>query len=319
VEDTGLGPYEGARLEILTTGEVVVEVGAGAQGQGHRTVMAQIVAHHLGVDPGRVRIHGGDTGRYAHGIGTVASRSAQTSAAAVHVAAQELAVTARKLAAAKLEAAPEDIVLGEGKAMVAGQPGSEIPLGDLAAGLQPKLGAMLPEEQQRPGLSVESVLPFGGLAFTYGTHVAEVEIDPETGHVGVVGYVVVHDCGTILNPMIVDGQIDGGVAHGLGNALMERVHYTESGQPSTTTFMDYQIMTAADMPPLTKVHFETPSPTNPLGAKGAGEGGTIPAAAAVVSAIEHALSDREVVINHYPVSSEWVYRALNSMPDGTAI
>jgi carbon-monoxide dehydrogenase large subunit len=312
VEDTGLGPYEGARLEILTTGEVVVEVGAGAQGQGHRTVMAQIVSHHLGVDPGRIRIHGGDTGRYAHGIGTVASRSGQTSAAVVHVAAQELSAVVRKVAAAKLEAASEDIVLTEGKAMVAGQPGSEIALGDLAAGLQPKLGAMLLDGQQRPGLSVESVLPFGGLAFTYGTHVAEVEIDPDTGQIEVVGYVVVHDCGTILNPMIVDGQIDGGVAHGLGNALMERVHYTESGQPSTTTFMDYQIMTAAEMPPLTKVHFETPSPTNPLGAKGAGEGGTIPAAAAVVSAIEHALSDREVVINHYPVSSEWVYRAVNS-------
>jgi carbon-monoxide dehydrogenase large subunit len=150
------------------------------------------------------------------------------------------------------------------------------------------------------------------LAYTFGTHVAEIELDPETGHVKVVNYVVVHDCGTLINPMIVDGQIDGGVAHGLGNALMEHVQFSESGQPLTTSLMDYRLMTAVDMPPLVKIHTETPSPTNPLGAKGAGEGGTIPAAAAVVSAIEHALADHAVVVNHHPVSAEWVFRALAS-------
>lgn len=310
VEDTGLGPYEGARLEVLTTGEVTLEIGAASQGQGHHTVFTQVVSHHLGVDPGRVRIHGGDTGRYAHGIGAVASRSAQTSVAVVHLAAGELAALVKEIAARKLEAAEDDIVLHGGKAMVTGQPGSEIALGDLAAAVQPKLGASLPEGRDRPGLSVESVLPFDGLAFTYGTHIAEVEIDQETGHTEVARYTVVHDCGTILNPMIVDGQIDGGVAHGLGNALLERLPYSDSGQPLATTLMDYQIMTAAGMPPLTKIHFETPAPFNPLGAKGAGEGGTIPAAAAVVSAVEHALSDLGAVIDHYPVSSEWVFRAL---------
>jgi carbon-monoxide dehydrogenase large subunit len=272
-------------------------------------VFAQVVSEHLGVEPGRVRVHGGDTGRYAHGIGTVASRTGQTAASVVHLAAEELEMIVKQLAAQRLEAAVEDIVLTGGAAMVVGQPGTEIPLGELASGLQPKFGASLPPGQQRPGLSVERVLPFGGLAYTYGTHVAEVELDPETGHVTVANYVVVHDCGTLLNPMIVDGQIDGGVAHGLGNALMERVQYSESGQPLTTSFMDYRLMTAVDMPPLVKIHTVTPSPTNPLGAKGAGEGGTIPAAAAVVSAIEHALSERDVVINHHPVGSEWVYQA----------
>jgi carbon-monoxide dehydrogenase large subunit len=153
------------------------------------------------------------------------------------------------------------------------------------------------------------------LAYTFGTHVAEIELDPETGHVKVVNYVVVHDCGTLINPMIVDGQIDGGVAHGLGNALMEHVQFSESGQPLTTSLMDYRLMTAVDMPPLVKIHTETPSPTNPLGAKGAGEGGTIPAAAAVVSAIEHALADQAVVVNHHPVSAEWIFRALASSPE----
>jgi carbon-monoxide dehydrogenase large subunit len=309
VEDTGLGPYEGVRMEVLTNGDVLVETGAASQGQGHATVFAQICAGHLGVRPERVRVRGGDTGRYGHGIGTVASRTGQTAASVVHLAAADLAVTIKQLAAQRLEAAVEDIVLVEGGAMVVGQPGTEIPLGDLAAALQPKLGGGLPEGQQHPGLTVERVLPFAGLAFTFGTHVAEIELDPETGHVRVVNYVVVHDCGTLINPMIVDGQIDGGVAHGLGNALMEHIQFSDTGQPLTTSFMDYRLMTAVDMPPLVKVHTETPSPTNPLGAKGAGEGGTIPAAAAVVSAIEHALTEHRVVVNHHPVSTEWVYQA----------
>lgn len=312
VEDTGLGPYEGVRIEVLTNGEVLVETGAGSQGQGHSTVFAQICATHLGVSPSQVRVRGADTAAYGHGIGTVASRTGQTAASVVHLAAGDLAVTIKQLAAQRLEASPEDIVLTNGTAMVVGQPGTEIPLSDLAAGLQPKLGASLPEGQQQPGLAVERVLPFEGLAYAYGTHVAEVEVDPETGHVKVVNYVVVHDCGTLINPMIVDGQIDGGVAHGLGNALMERIQYSEDGQPLTTSFMDYRLMTAADMPPLTKIHTETPSPTNPLGAKGAGEGGTIPAAAAVASAIEHALQGTGVSVNHHPVSAEWVRGAVDN-------
>ena len=312
VEDTGLGPYEGVRIEVLTNGEVLVETGSGSQGQGHSTVFAQICATHLGVSPGQVRVRGADTAAYGHGIGTVASRTGQTAASVVHLAAGDLALTIKGLAARRLEASPEDIVLTNGTAMVVGQPGSEIPLGELAAGLQPKLGASLPEGQQQPGLAIERVLPFAGLSYTYGTHVAEVEVDPETGHVTVVNYVVVHDCGTLINPMIVDGQIDGGVAHGLGNALMERIQYSEDGQPLTTSFMDYRLMTAADMPPLSKIHTETPSPTNPLGAKGAGEGGTIPTAAAVASAIEHALHSTGVAVNHHPISAEWVRRAVDA-------
>ena len=313
VEDTGLGPYEGVRVEVLTNGEVLIETGASSQGQGHATVLAQICAAHLGVSPDRVRVRAGDTAAYGHGIATVASRSGQTTASAVHVAAGNLAETAKRLAADRLEASSQDIVLDDGVAMVVGQPGTEIPLGDLAAGLQPKLGATLPEGQQRPGLSVERVVPFDGLAYTFGTHVAEVEVDPETGHVVVANYVVVHDCGTLLNPMIVDGQIDGGVAHGLGNALSEEVRFSDDGQPLTTSFMDYRIITAADMPPLTKIHTETPSPTNPLGAKGAGEGGTIPTAAAVASAVEHALGGMGITVDHYPISSEWVRRAISDV------
>jgi carbon-monoxide dehydrogenase large subunit len=251
VEDTGIGPYDGARIEILPTGEVVLETGVSGQGQGHATVFAQICAQHLGVAPEEVRVRSGDTARYAQGVPTVASRTGQSGANAVHLTAADLAETVKKLAASKLEAAPEDIVLENGVAMVVGQPGSEIPLGELASATQAKFGGSVPVGQMLPGLTSERAVPYGGSAYTFGTHVAEVEIDPETGHVSVERYVVVHDCGTMLNPMIVDGQIDGGVAHGLGNALLERVVHDESGQPLTTSFMDYQLMTAADMPALT--------------------------------------------------------------------
>jgi carbon-monoxide dehydrogenase large subunit len=314
IEDTGVGPYDGARIEVLTNGEILVETGAAAQGQGHSTVFAQICAHHLGVAPESVRVRGGDTARYGHGMATVASRTGQTAASAIHVAAADLATLVKTQAAAKLEAAVEDIVLENGSAMVVGQPGTEIPLADLAADASARLGGSVFPGHKSPGLSAERVLPFEGAAYTYGTHIAEVELDPETGHIEVAGYTVAHDCGKLLNPMIVAGQIDGGVAHGLGNALRERVRYSDSGQPLTTTFMDYLLTTAEEMPPLTKVHTETPALHNPLGAKGAGEGGTIPAAGAVVSAIEHALANLDVTIDHYPVTAEWVFRTLHPSP-----
>lgn len=310
VEDTGIGPYDGARIEILPDGEVVVDIGVSSQGQGHATVFAQICAEHLGVDPERVRVFGGDTDRYQQGVPTVASRTGQTTAAAVAGTAGELAGIVKSRAADRLEAAVEDIVLANGSAMVVGQPGTEIPLGVLAEGAQSTFGGSRLASQGSAGLAAEQVTAYGGSAFTFGTHVAEVEIDPETGHIKVVRYVVVHDCGTVLNPMIVNGQIDGGVAHGLGNVLSEKVVHDENGQPVTTTFMDYHIMSAAEMPELIKLHTETPSPTNALGAKGAGEGGTIPAAAAVVSAIEHAIGIPSGSITHYPVSSEWVRNAI---------
>ncbi len=310
VEDTGLGPYEGARIEILPNGEVVVETGISSQGQGHGTVFSQICAAQLGVDPERVLVRSGDTDRYPHGVSTVASRTAMTGAAAVHVTAVELADTVRQVAAARLEAAPEDIVLRDGMAMVVGQPGTEVPLGQLATLVQPKLGGTPTPGNRLPGLAAEHVQSLDGLGFAYGSHIAEVEIDPETGRVEIVSYVVAHDCGTLLNPMIVDGQITGGLAHGLGNALMERIVHDETGQPLTTTFMDYRITTAMEMPPLTKLHTEIPSPATPLGAKGAGEGGTIPAAAVVASAIEDALGESSPHITHHPISTQWIYDAV---------
>ncbi len=183
---------------------------------------------------------------------------------------------------------------------VVGQPGAEISFAELAA---------VASEGGTP-LQAHGEFPTPRPPYAFGCHVVEAEVDAETGSVMVLHYAVAHDCGTLLNPMIVEGQIDGGVAHGLSNALYERIAYTEEGQPLTTTFMDFRIPTAIEMPPLSKVHTVTPSPENPLGVKGAGEGGTIPAMAAVASAVEDALSDLGVVVDRYPLTPSVVRRMI---------
>lgn len=306
-EDTGLGPFEGARVEVLPSGDVVVDTGAASQGQGHATVFAQLVAQELGVDPSRIRIRSADTGHYGYGIATVASRTAVTAGSSVHLAAQEVASMARTLAAEHLEASEDDLVFEDGKVKVVGQPGAEVSLGFLAASMQGTGAKPLPGGRQLPGLAADRAFQMHKPAFAFGTHVAEVEVDPETGFVDVIHYVVAHDCGVVLNPMIVDGQIDGGIAHGLGNALSERVSFTEDGQPVATTFMDYRIMSAVEMPQITKLHTTTPAPFNPLGVKGVGEGGTIPAAATIASAVEDALAPYGAVIDRYPITPEMVF------------
>jgi carbon-monoxide dehydrogenase large subunit len=221
----------------------------------------------------------------------------------VHLAAQQVGDLARTLAAFRLEAAPADIELVGGAARVIGQPGTETPLGDLAAAVR----GPLPDELSASiggSLHAEAAFRIPAPAYAFGTHIAEVEVDPETGSVTVDRYTVAHDCGRMLNPMIVAGQIDGGVAHGLGNALTERLVHDEGGQPLVTTFVDYRIPAAEQVPSITKVHTETPSPRNPLGAKGAGEGGTLPAMAAVAAAVDDALSDLGVVVDRYPLLPE---------------
>lgn len=310
VEDTGLGPFEGARVEILPSGDVLIETAAASQGQGHETVFSQIVADHLGVAMDRVVIRAADTSMYGHGLSTVASRTAITAGSSVHLAAEEVAAMVRDLAAERLEARSEDIVLAGGRASVVGQPDAHVELADLAATMQGTAATPLPGGRTNPGLAADSAFQVSGPAFTFGSHIAEVEVDPDTGFVEVITYTVAHDCGNLINPMIVDGQIDGGVAHGLGNALYEQLAYDEFGQPLVTTFVDYRLMSADTMPELRKVHTITPAPFNPLGVKGAGEGGTIPAAAAVAAAVDDALSDSGVFVDHHPIRPEAVFRML---------
>ncbi len=306
VEDTGLGPFENAQVGLGPDGRVIVQVGTGSQGQGHATVLAQICATHLGVAASAVEVRAGDTALGGTGVATVASRTAVTAGASTDGAARELADRIKHLAAARLEAAEHDLVLEDGYVRVAGQPGSGVSFADLAAGVEDGI------------LSVDHAVATPHPPYAFGCHVAEVEVDDETGLVTVLNYSVAHDCGTILNPMIVDGQIDGGVAHGLSNALLERVVYSQEGQPLATTFMDFRIPTALDMPKLAKVHTVTPSPDNPLGVKGAGEGGTIPAMAAVASAVEDALADLGVTIDRYPLLPSVVYQLIAASSDNGA-
>lgn len=301
IEDTGLGPFEGAEIEILPDGTALINTGAASQGQGHATTFAQIASEVLGIEPTDFVVRSADSDRYGYGISTAASRTMVTAGSSVHVAAEQVADLARQLAAEHLEASIDDLVLTAGRVAVRGQPDSGVSLAELARSVQGRGGVAL-HPTIGPGLKAEHAFRLMRPTYAFGCHRAEVEVDPLTGLVTVLDYVVVHDCGTVINPMIVDGQIDGAVAHGIGNALAERTLFSDDGQPLATTFMDYRIVSAVEMPPLTKVHTVTPAPDNPLGVKGAGEGGTLPVAATIAAAVEDALAELGVVVNRYPLT-----------------
>ncbi len=303
VESTGSGPFEGATVRVEPGGQVVVVTGAGPQGQGHETTVAQICADALGVPLEAVQLLAGDTDAIQLGVGTFSSRVASVSASAILLAARAVRAKALAAAAALLEARPEDLGLEGGKVFVRGSPARAVALGRLAS-----LGAsgQLPAAAGggTPGLEVTEFFYPKGMTYANGAAIAVVEVDPETGGVQFHRYAIVHDCGRIINPVIVDGQIQGGTAHGIGNVLFEDMPCDAAAQPLATTFMDYLLPTAAEVPPVEIAHRETPSPMNPAGVKGAGEGGTIPALQAVAAAIEDALAPFGVRVARLPLNPE---------------
>lgn len=305
VEDTGLGPFEGASVRVTPAGMVIVSTGASGQGQGHRTAFAQIAADALGVEPKDVIVESSDTSKFPLGISTIASRVAVTAGSSVELAAQNVRAKAITFASDKLEVGEQDLELENGAVRVKGVPEMKVSLSEIARTLAGNAGMSLPDGME-PDLAATAYFNSTALTFAYGANACEVEIDPDTGDVRVVRYVVVHDCGKLINPLIVDGQIRGGVVHGIGNALYERMVYDEAGQPLTTTYADYFLPLASEMPPVEIHHMETPSPRNPIGVKGAGEGGTIPAAACVISAVENALGPNATFINLHPISPQQV-------------
>jgi aerobic carbon-monoxide dehydrogenase large subunit len=311
VEGTGLGPYEGATVRIATTGKIVVYTGATPQGQSHKTTLAQIAADQLGVSYDDVTVQTADTADIAFGVGTFAARTAVNAGNSVHLAAIEVAKKIKTIAADMLEAAPEDLELRDGYVSVRGVPEMKKSLREVAVR---SIG--MPGFSMVGGLSpgLENTAYFQPDQSTYsnGTHVCEVEVDIETGAVKILRYVVLHDCGHVINPMVVEGQVVGGVAHGVGNALFERLVYDGNAQPLSTNLADYLLPTATDMPPIDIHHTETPSPLNPLGLKGAGEGGTIPAIAAIVAAVENALSPFGVTLHEAPVSPQRIVELVNA-------
>jgi carbon-monoxide dehydrogenase large subunit len=309
VEGTGLGPYEGATVRIARTGKVTVFTGATPQGQSHKTTFAQIAADQLCVDIADVTIVTGDTGTIAWGMGTFAARSAVNAGSSVYLAAVEVEKKIKDFASRMMEVSTEDLELRDGHVGVRGVPGMqksfrEVAIHAISAPGMSNLGGLV------PGLEYTAYFTPDQSTYSNGTHVAEVEVDIETGEVDIRRYVVFHDCGRVINPQVVEGQVVGGVAHGVGNALFERMIYDENGQPQSTTFADYLLTTAPHMPKVEVHHMETPSPLNPIGVKGAGEAGTNPAIAAIVNAINDALLPFGVWITEAPIAPQRIVELL---------
>jgi aerobic carbon-monoxide dehydrogenase large subunit len=299
--------YDTALVRMDPSGEVIVTTGTCGHGQGHETTFAQIVADRLGVHPERVRLRQGDTDLASYGWGTWGSRSIVIGGGAADRAAGLVARQLRQVAAHLLEASADDIELAEGSARVRGDERAGVAVSELARIVHFQTHR-LPEEL-RYGLEARASFDPPG-TFSNACHAAMVAIDPGTGQVRLCRYLVVEDCGVVINPMIVDGQVSGGVAQGVGAALLERVRYSEDGQPGSTTLMDYLAPTAAELCPVQITHLETASAFSETGAKGMGEGGMIGAPAAVLNAINDALRPAGVEFDHIPVLPAEVCAAL---------
>jgi carbon-monoxide dehydrogenase large subunit len=302
VEGTGIGPYEGAKVQVQANGKVSIATGIGTQGQGHFTSFAQIAADQLGVEVADIDVVTGDTDQFYWGAGTFASRGAVVAGNAVHAAALGVRQKILKLAAEHFECAEEDLEIANGEVSVVGVPGQAIKLGALALKANPMRGAVRPGTE--PGL--ESTQYFGppSGATANGAHAMIVEVDPQTFALNVLKYVVVHDCGTVINPLILAGQVHGGVAQGIGNAFYEQLVFDDDGQLLNASLADYLLPTALEVPNMEIGHTVTPSPLNPLGIKGAGEAGAIPVGPLFAQAIEDALGllPKGIELNEIPLS-----------------
>jgi len=309
VEGTGIGPFEGADVRVDPDGTVFVHLGVCAQGQGHETTLAQIAADELGVPLETVAVVGGDTGLVGYGMGTIASRVAAVSGPAVQRSAAQVAHKARLVGAELFECAPEDVVLTEGRVAVRGVPGKSVSLGQVAkAAVRSRAVA----EAGGPGLSACAFFYPDTVTWAFGMQGVVVEVDLESCALTVLQLAAMHDCGRPINPVIVEGQLHGGIAQGLGSALGEHLVYDEAGQLLTGTLMDYPMPRADQMPPLRVVHLDFPSAINSLGIKGVGESGVISPAAAVANAVEDALADYGVEIDRPPVTAARVFELLRA-------
>jgi aerobic carbon-monoxide dehydrogenase large subunit len=311
VKGTGRGPFESGIVRIGRSGRISVYTGAMPMGQGIKTALAQICAEQFGVVPDDIVVAAGDTAVIPYGQGGFASRQTVTAGSAVHLAAMAVREKALKVAAHLLEVSVSDLELRDGRIEIAGAPGSGLTLREVAEAVSGVPGYAMPGKFE-PGLeSMQSFLP-SALTYGGGCHAVEVEVDIETCGVRILRYVVVNDSGRIINPVIVEGQLTGGAAHGIGNALFEWMGYDEEAQPVTTTFADYLMPSATEVPRIEVKFAEFPSPLNPLGVKGVGESGCVPAAGAIISAIENALAPFGVRIAEYPVTPARLFALLAS-------
>jgi carbon-monoxide dehydrogenase large subunit len=302
VKGTGRGPFESGAVRVAGSGQVSVFTGATAMGQGLATALAQICGAELGVSPEQIEVVAGDTATSPLGLGGFASRQLVTAGSSVHLAARAVAAKAKRMASHVLQVAEDRLELLGGRVMVAGG-NAGMGLGDIARALRGAPGYAFPDDIE-PGLSATMHWRTNALAYANACHVAEVEIDIETLATKILRYVALHDSGRQVNPMIVEGQIVGGITHGIGNALFEFMAYDAEAQPLTTTLADYLLAGAVETPHFETIYRQTASPINPLGVKGVGEAGTIPAAAALISAVENALSPFGVRLSRTPITPQ---------------
>lgn len=310
-----VGGWESANVRLTTDGSAVVTVGTSPHGQGHKTAFAQIVSDVLGIPMDRITVLHGDTATVQEGIGTMGSRGAPVGGSAVFKAAQRVRDKAMKIAAHMLEANESDLELVDGRFQVRGAPGQGVSLGEVALlSLKPH---KLPEGFDL-GLDETAFFEPPNLSYPSGAHCCIVEIDRETGKVSILRYVAVDDCGVVINPLLAKGQIHGGVAQGIAQALIEEVRYGEDGQPGTGTLADYTVPSAPDLPSYETDHLVTPTSFNPLGAKGLGESGATGAPQAVVNAVVDALSHLGVRDIEMPCTPQKVWRLLQTAQAGGA-
>jgi carbon-monoxide dehydrogenase large subunit len=310
VEGNGIGPYEGARVQVQASGKVSAVTGVGTQGQGHFTSFAQIVADQLGVDVTEVEIVTGDTDQFHWGTGTFASRGAVVAGNAINQAALDVRQKVLGLARDILEVPEQELELLDGRVFEKKNPEHGIELSELALRANPLRGAVKPGAE--PGLEATNYFgPETGVTST-GVHAMILEVDPGTMMVEIKNYVVVHDCGRVINPLILDGQVHGGVAQGIGNAFYEQLIYDDYGQLLNGTFMDYLLPTSKDLPRIATGHIETPSPRNPLGIKGAGEAGAIPVGPLFAQAVENAMQMSELEILEIPLSPNRLWELIKT-------
>ncbi len=305
IKGSGRGPFESAIVRVGRSGKISIFTGAMPMGQGLKTVLAQIAADELGVQPEEITVICGDTSTIQLGLGGFASRQTVTAGNSVHLAARAVREKAIAVAAKLLETQPERLHIRDG---MIGEPSRNLTLslGDIANTLAGAPGYAMPEGVS-PGLEVAENFQTSALTYGLGVHAVELEVDIRTGGVSLINYVAVNDAGRIINPISAEGQIHGGVAHGIGNALFEWMGYDADAQPLTTTLADYLVPTAADISNI-EVHLvEYPSPKNPLGVKGLGESGTVPAAAAVISGVEDALREFDVRIAQAPIRPAQIF------------
>ncbi len=312
VEGTGVGPFESALVRIESSGKIYVTSGACPQGQGMETIFAQVVADAWNVHPDDVVISLADTAGIAIGFGTIASRTTVTLSAAIHGASEKLRTKVFAIAANLLECGPGDLELRNGRVGIVGVPGVDVTLAKVAQAARPGWDHGRPAGLDA-GLEETYYFEPPTVTWSYAVHAAVVEVDAETGHVRIENYAITHDCGVVVNPMLVEGQVVGGAVQGIGGALFEHIHYDATGQPLTTTLAEYMLPTAGEMPRLQLAHQHSPSPRNPFGVKGVGEGGPIAPPAAIANAVADALRPLKVEFNETPIAPHQIVEAARAL------